>query len=151
MYIVYKNSLKNALEKWYDEAIFAEMMDETNAISETIYKAKKAKQNAGITNYARIPHQYFMPFFKQNENDMYDRLFVLIAGYIVTFCGTYKRIKIDNICKITNIERETLINYIQEHGSQYGLSYLREKDRFRRINKYIVLNISDIGKTTSQN
>lgn len=137
IYIVYKSTLNEALEKYYDQDIFAKMMDETNSISESILRAKKIRENAGITNYARIPDRYFSKDFTPLENEMLDRLFILIAGYIVTFCGTFSRIKLDKIAKKINMDKETLRDYIEEYGKAYNLVYEVEKDRFRRINRYI--------------
>ena len=137
IYIVYKETLNIALEKWWDEKTFSDMMNETNSISESILKAKKAKESAGINNYARIPSKFFSPDFKPIENEAVDRLLVLIAGYIVTYCSCYSRIKIDKIANKVNIDKETLKDYIITYGDKYSLLYEKEKDRFRRINRYI--------------
>lgn len=113
------------------------MMDETNSISESILKAKKAKENAGIKNYARIPDRYFSKEFEPIENEAIDRLFVMIAGYIVTYCGVFNRIKVDKIAKKAGIDKDVLLDYISKYGDKYDLEYEVEKDRFRRINRYI--------------
>lgn len=137
IYIVYKDTLNTALEKWWDEKTFSDMMAETNSISESILKAKKAKENAGISNYARIPSKFFSPDFTPIENEAVDRLLILIAGYIVTYCSLHSRIKIDKIATKINIDKDTLRDYIERHGKQYDLIYEVEKDRFRRIWRYI--------------
>lgn len=139
--IIKKESLKRALENWQDENIFNELMDETNAIGAEIHLAKRENRNAGITNYGRIPSQYFSHSFIQIDNPVIDRLFILIAGHINTYCGKYKRIKIKNICDITSIEADTLKQLINDFGASYWLFYVEERDRFRRINKIIELRI----------
>lgn len=140
-YIVYKETLNRALSRWYDEKSFSNMVDETNEISSIIIKSKKDNINAGISNYGRIPYIYFTDDFVPNPDDSIDRLLILIAGYINTYCGNFKRIKIQHICNKIDLDKETLTDMIIMHGSQYGLYYLREKDRFRRIHRYIVLDI----------
>jgi hypothetical protein len=137
IYIVYKNTLIKTLERYYDADAFASMMTETNDISSSILRAKKIRENAGIKNYARIPSFFFSPDFKPLENEMLDRLFILIAGYIVTFCGTYSRIKIDKLADKININKDTLRDYIEQYGERYRLEYEVEKDRFRRVWRYI--------------
>lgn len=137
IYIVYKDTLNTALEKWWDEKTFSDMMSETNSISESILKAKKAKENAGISSYARIPSKFFSPDFTPIENEAVDRLLILIAGYIVTYCSLHSRIKIDKIATKINIDKDTLRDYIERYGKQYDLIYEVEKDRFRRIWRYI--------------
>lgn len=137
IYIVYKETLNIALEKWWDEKTFSDMMNETNSISESILKAKKAKESAGINNYARIPSKFFSPDFKPIENEAVDRLLVLIAGYIVTYCSCYSRIKIDKIANRVGVDKDTLRDYVERYGDIYDLEYEVEKDRFRRVWRYI--------------
>lgn len=139
MFIVYKETLKNALIHWKEEEYFNAMMDETNEIGAIIHSAKKDNVNAGIVNYGRIPDRYFSKSFIQCEDINIDRLFVMIGGYILTFCGKFKRIKIKNILDLTDISIDDMKSILEKYGDNYGLSYLEERDRFRRINKYIVL------------
>lgn len=137
MYIVYKETLNKAIENWWKEKDFSDMMNETNNISESILKAKKAKENAGIKNYARIPSKFFSPDFMPIEDEAVDRLLILISAYIVTYCSCYSRIKIDKIAQKVNLDKETLRDYIEKYGDIYDLEYEVEKDRFRRVWRYI--------------
>ena len=133
--IILKEDLKVMVTNWRDEDIFSECITSAIETATRIGENKENGVNENITNYVRVD----MMFGVTSGDDDIDRLLVCVKSWIQAYSNTNRMI-VKNICDKVGVEQDELIEIIETYGKEFGLTYDKRKDKYRRTFKYICAN-----------